>query len=90
MQLLKKELEDTQTRLRAAQTTHEKEHLKKILVKFLDNILRGEMTKETPELLKILCSLVFCSDAEKNNLLTMLSKLQAQKKQGGGLLKNIF
>ena len=87
--MLKKELNDTQLLLKQAQSTQEKEHLKKILVKFLDNILKGENSKETPELLKILCSLVNTSDAERNNLLTLLSKLAAQKKQGGRFL-NVF
>jgi len=75
--------------LKQSQSTQEKEHLKKILVKFLDNILKGENSKETPELLKILCSLVSTSDTERNNLLTLLSKLNAQKKQGGRFL-NVF
>jgi len=38
--VLKKELGDTQLLLKQAQSTQEKEHLKKILVKFLDNILK--------------------------------------------------
>jgi len=87
--VLKRELQDTQIQLKQAHGTQEKEHMKKILVKFLENILKGEYTKENPELLKILCSLVYCSETEKNNLLTLLGKLQAQKKQGG-FLKSVF
>ena len=88
MRILKAEIDDSNNKLKQLQGTHEKEHLKKILVKFLENILKGEINPESFELLKILCSIVYCTEAEKNNMNGLLTKLQAKKKQGGFL--NMF
>jgi len=76
---LKKELEETRTRLAQCEGANEREHLKKILLKFLEIILRGKQAKETPEMLKIICSLLFCSEAEKNKLLELLNRTLPKK-----------
>jgi hypothetical protein len=91
MKILKEELAETRNKLDEAlkklsqsQSHHEKEHLKTILTRFLDRLLKGATEKDTPELLKILCSLADCNDKERASLVESLQKLiqQSQKKEG--------
>lgn len=61
--------------------------MKTILIRFLNNVLSGATAKDSPELLKILCSLVDASDKEKAELNNLLNQLTAKNQSKGGLLK---
>ena len=62
--------------------THERQHLKKMLIKFIELLCKADQTKEALDILKIICSLVDCSDKEKNELIILLAKKDEKKKSG--------
>lgn len=54
------------------------------MLQFLDRVLKGGQAKDTPELLKILCSLVDCTDKERKELMNALEDfIKANAKKGG-------
>ena len=62
--------------------THERQHLKKMLIKFIELLCKTDQTKEALDILKIICSLVDCSDKERNELIILLAKKDEKKKTG--------
>lgn len=97
MKILKEELgntrlklDDAQKKLNQTQSVHEKQHLKTILTRFLDNLLKGATAKDTPELLKILCSLVDCDEKERAQLADQLNKLMSQTQKKEGMFGKLF
>ena len=63
--------------------THERQHLKKMLIKFIELVFKADQTKEALDILKIICSLIDCSDNERNEVMGLIPKKDEKKKIGG-------
>ena len=62
--------------------THERQHLKKMLIKFIELVFKADQTKEALDILKIICSLIDCSDKERNEVMGLIPKKEEKKKMG--------
>jgi len=75
--ILKKELANTQGQLNQTSIQHEKQHLKKMLIKFMEGVSKGDAG--APDILKIICSLVDCTEKERNDLMGLIPKKEVKK-----------
>jgi len=81
--ILKKELYNANNQLKQHQTTHEKQHLKTMLVKFIELICKPDaQIKEAMDILKIICSIIDTNDKERNDLMALLGRKDEKKKSG--------
>ena len=62
--------------------THERQHLKKMLIKFIELLFKADQAKEALDILKIICSLIDCSDKERNEVMGLIPKKEEKKKMG--------